>query len=83
MAEEAGQQQSTRQSQNAQTEQRPLYAAIGGEDMSVYVRNAVEKRRETIAARKNDTGCECHGKPLLECPDYKPQVWRSRINKNY
>ena len=51
--------------------------------MSVYVRNAVEKRRETIAARKNDTGCECHGKPLLECPDYKPQVWRSRINKNY
>jgi len=37
---------------------------------------AARKRAATIAARKNDTGCECHGRPLCECPNYKPQVWQ-------
>ena len=34
-----------------------------------------EKRAETMAARKADQGCACHGVDLVKCPDYKPEVW--------
>lgn len=36
---------------------------------------AQEKRRETMQARKSDTGCTCHGQPLVLCPEYRPRVW--------
>ena len=36
-----------------------------------------EKRAKTMAARKADQGCACHGVDLVRCPDYKPQVWDS------
>ena len=45
--------------------------------MDYFVKRAVEKRRKTIALRKNDTGCECHGLDLCKCPNYKPEVWRN------
>ena len=36
-----------------------------------------QKRLQTIAARKADAGCSCHGVDLAKCPDYRPQVWVS------
>ena len=36
---------------------------------------AADKRAITIAARKADNGCACHGVDLVKCPDYRPQVW--------
>ena len=36
---------------------------------------AADKRAATIAARKADQGCACHGVDLVKCPDYKPEVW--------
>ena len=36
---------------------------------------AATQRRETIAARRRNEGCECHGVDLVLCPEYRPKVW--------
>jgi hypothetical protein len=37
---------------------------------------AVDKRKKTIQARKEDTGCPCHHLDLVRCPNYQPDIVR-------
>lgn len=48
--------------------------------MNFFTRRAAERRRQTIAARKADHGCACHGQDLVLCPNYKPVVFKTKVN---
>jgi len=50
----------------------------------LYTRRiAAEKRKETMEARKRDTGCTCHGLPLLQCPNHDRKPVAAEITRLY
>lgn len=43
-------------------------------------KQAAARRRQTLAERKADQGCDCHGLDLLLCPNYRPAVFKTKAN---